>query len=65
MRAVMVMKASVTRSEIRLARTTTMALVMTTLYTETPMYCESLRAGILTWRVSQAMYTPTTSSRPL
>jgi len=30
-RAVMVMKARVTRSEIKLARTTTMALVMTTL----------------------------------
>lgn len=30
-RAVMVIKASVTRSEIKLARTTTMALLMTTL----------------------------------
>lgn len=41
-RAVIVMKARVTRSEIKLASTTTMALVMTTLYTDTPMYCESL-----------------------
>lgn len=54
-RAVIVMKARVTRSEIKLASTTTMALVMTTLYTDTPMYCESLRAGIFTWRVSQAI----------
>lgn len=54
-RAVIVMKARVTRSEIKLASTTTMALVMTTLYTDTPMYCESLRAGIFTWRVSHAI----------
>lgn len=53
--AVIVIKASVTRSEMRFARTTTMPLVMTTLYTDTPMYCESLRAGIFTCRVSQAM----------
>lgn len=44
--AVIVMNANVTRSAIKLARTTTIALVMTTLYTDTPMYCESLSAGI-------------------
>lgn len=64
-KAVMVTKANVTRSAIKLASTTTMALVMTTLYTDTPMYCESFSAGILTWRVSQAMYTPTINKSPL
>lgn len=47
-KAVIVMKANVTRSDMRFAKTTTMPLVMTTLYTDTPMYCESLRAGIFT-----------------
>lgn len=64
-KAVMVTKANVTRSAIKLANTTTMALVMTTLYTDTPMYWESFSAGIFTWRVSQAMYTPTISNSPL
>jgi hypothetical protein len=45
---VIVTNAKVARSEIRFASTTTMALVITTLYTLIPMYCESLRAGIFT-----------------
>lgn len=53
--AVIVINANVTRSAIKFAKTTTMALVMTTLYTDTPMYCESFRAGILTCLVSHAM----------
>lgn len=38
---------------------------MTAPYTEKPMYCESLSAGIFTCLVSHAIYTPTTSKRPL
>lgn len=45
---VIVMNASVTRSEIKLAKTTTIALVITTRYTDTPIYCESLSAGMVT-----------------
>lgn len=45
---VVIMKAKVTRSDSKFASTTTLALVMTTLYTLTPIYCESLRADILT-----------------
>ena len=45
---VMVTNASVARFEIRFANTTTMALVITTLYTLIPMYCESFSAGIFT-----------------
>jgi hypothetical protein len=48
MSVVIVTNAKVARSEIRFASTTTMALVITTLYTLMPMYCESLRAGIFT-----------------
>lgn len=48
MSVVIVTNAKVARSEIRFASTTTMALVITTLYTLIPMYCESLRAGIFT-----------------
>lgn len=40
--AVVVINANVTRSAIKLAKTTTMELVITTLYTDSPMYCESL-----------------------
>lgn len=40
--------ARVTRSETRFANTTTRTLVITTLYTLRPMYCESFRAGIFT-----------------
>lgn len=47
-RAVMVTKANVARSGIRLANTTTIHDVITTRYTLMPMYCESFRAGILT-----------------
>jgi hypothetical protein len=45
---VIVTNAKVARSEIRFASTTTIALVITTLYTLMPMYCESFRAGIFT-----------------
>lgn len=64
-KAVMVTNASVTFSAKKFASTTIMALVMTTLYTETPMYWESFKAGIFTFRVSHAMYTPTINSKPL
>ena len=47
-RAVIVTKARVARSGIRLASTTTIPDVITTKYTLIPMYCESFRAGIFT-----------------
>lgn len=47
-KAVIVTKAKVARSDIRLASTTTMPDVITTKYTLIPMYCESFRAGIFT-----------------
>ena len=34
--------------------------MMTTLYTLSPMYLESFRAGMVTWRVSQARKQPNT-----
>lgn len=55
MNVVVIMYANVTRSESKLASTTTLTLVITTLYTLMPMYWESLSADILTCRVSQAM----------
>lgn len=64
-KAVIVTNASVTFSANKFANTTMMALVMTTLYTETPMYWESFKAGIFTFRVSHAIYTPTINSKPL
>lgn len=45
-KAVIVTYASVTLSPKNFANTTTMTLVITTLYTETPMYWESFKAGI-------------------
>jgi hypothetical protein len=46
MSVVIVTNAKVARSEIRFASTTTMALVITTLYTIIKINCESMRAGI-------------------
>lgn len=52
---VIIMNARVTCSDNRFARTTTLTDVITAPYTENPIYCESLRAGIFTCLVSQAM----------
>lgn len=62
---VIVIYASVARSEMIVPITTTLALVITTEYTLIPMYLESFRADISTFLVSQAMYTPTIRRRPL
>lgn len=56
MSTVLVTKARVARSLSRLASTTTRALVMTTLYTLSPMYCESFSAGILTCLWNRSRY---------
>jgi len=55
-RAVIVTKARVARSGIRLASTTTIPDVITTKYTLIPMYCESFRAGIFTCLKSSAIH---------
>lgn len=52
---VMIMKASVTCSESRFAKTTTLTLVMTAPYTENPIYFESFSADIFTCLVSHAI----------
>jgi len=56
-KAVIVTKARVARSGIRLASTTTIPDVTTTKYTLIPMYCESFRAGIFTCLKPLARFT--------